>query len=85
MKKPRTILEDYCESLGIEIIDDHLNRNKTLEYMQSFKKFYLKYSKIQSKQKINLTNLNQTNDSEMRKAALFKRRKIKIDIKISEM
>ena len=68
VKKHHTILEDYCDSLDIEIIDDLLSRKKTLENVcKPLKSFIKKCSKIRLKEKVNTRNLNQTDDNEMKK------------------
>ena len=68
VKKHHTILEDYCDSLDIEIINDLLKKKKTLIHVsKSLKIFIKKFSKIKSKEKVNYRNLNQSDNQETKK------------------
>ena len=61
VKKHHTILEDFCDSLDVDIIDDLLDNKSTLDDVSdSLKKYIKKVSKVKNKLKVNKRNLKQT-------------------------
>jgi len=67
VKKHHTILEESCDSLDIDIIDDLLDNHHTLvDVSDSLKHVIKKASKIKSKIKVNKRNLKSTKDEIMR-------------------
>ena len=68
VKKHHTILEEFCDSLDLEIIEDCINNKITLDNASdSLNKYIKKLSLIKNKIKVNKRNLKHTIESILKK------------------